>query len=104
MKKLVKPFHKALAFLVKRKSFAWGLTILYAGFIFYLSSLPTLPPAFIPAIPSFFKHMVEYSIFGFLLLASFRTSEKTKGNALFLAIIIASIYGVTDEFHQYFVP
>lgn len=104
MKRLVKPFRKALLFLEKRKSLAWSLTILYAGLIFYLSSLSALPPAFIPAIPSFFKHMVEYSILGFLLLASFRSSEQTKKNALLFAIIIASVYGITDEFHQFFVP
>ena len=50
--------------------------------------------------------MIEYAILSILLLRSFINSKNTtfKENAIHLAIIIAILYGVTDEIHQYFVP
>ena len=51
-------------------------------------------------------HFVEYTIFGALIFAALRRSfpEQRSGRLVVVAIIIASLYGVTDEFHQYFVP
>ena len=101
---MFKPLHDIVLWLEKRKSLAWSLTILYASFIFYLSSLPTIQAPLIVAIPSFLKHVAEYSVFGFLLLASLRASNYDGKEALILAVVVASLYGVTDEIHQYFVP
>lgn len=51
-------------------------------------------------------HFVEYAIFGALLLAALRWSfpEQRGLRLVIIAIVVASLYGVTDEFHQYFVP
>ena len=48
-------------------------------------------------------HFVEYFIFGVLLLNALR-SHMPLSRAVLLAIIIGSAYGITDEFHQLFVP
>ena len=48
-------------------------------------------------------HFVEYFIFGVLLLNALRF-HMPLSRAVLLAIIIGSAYGITDEFHQLFVP
>lgn len=59
----------------------------------------------IPNIDKLF-HFVEYFILGALLIRAFaRTSDKANFKLIFLlSILIASIYGVLDEFHQRFTP
>lgn len=48
-------------------------------------------------------HFCEYTVFGFLLRNA--TGRHTRlGTALIVAILIGSLYGVTDELHQLFVP
>ena len=51
-------------------------------------------------------HFVEYTVFGALIFAALRESfsEQRNPQLAIIAIIIASLYGVTDELHQYFVP
>lgn len=50
-----------------------------------------------------FAHFCEYALFGFLLQNALGCSL-TPRRALLLAVVAASAYGVTDEFHQLFVP
>ena len=48
-------------------------------------------------------HFCEYTIFGALLLNALRYHMPLK-KALIFALVCGSLYGVSDEFHQYFVP
>jgi len=48
-------------------------------------------------------HFFEYGIFGFLLYFAL-AGERWEGKPLLPAFMIGSIYGISDEFHQYFVP
>ena len=48
-------------------------------------------------------HFVEYLLLGAALLNALQFNVPLK-KALIGAIVIASAYGVTDEFHQWFVP
>ncbi len=91
--------------LEKRPCLSWTLTIFYAGIIFLFSSMP-VPPQPVKGVgyAPFIEHIVEYSILGFLLLASLRGSERTRGRAIIIAILVATFYGITDEIHQAFVP
>lgn len=84
---------------------AWSLTLLYAVFIFAMSAFPYAPPqpSLIKPVSATFKHVLEFSIFGFLLLASFRSNSKTRKFAFLLAFLFAAFYGATDEIHQLFV-
>lgn len=70
------------------------------GIIFGLSSLPG------SAVPGRFGstgHFVLYAVLGALfMLALPKTQPLWKWAAL--AVLLASVYGVTDEFHQSFVP
>ncbi len=75
--------------------------------MYYSSSIPgdDLPEIDIPNIDKLF-HFVEYFILGALLVRAFSNSSG-KANfklILLLSILIASAYGILDEFHQRFVP
>lgn len=48
-------------------------------------------------------HFIEYLILG-LLLANALNCRLTLKKALLLAVLLASLYGASDEIHQYFVP
>lgn len=48
-------------------------------------------------------HFAEYLLFGVVLANALRLHLGLR-RTLVLAILIASVYGVTDELHQYFVP
>ena len=86
----------------------WLPVIFYMIFIFYLSSLPNPIEQVIPgkALPyfnfdHFIYHIIEYLILSFLLYRALKTiSEKPE----ILTILISTLYAITDEMHQYFVP
>ena len=108
-----------------------ALTCLYAGFIFYLSSLsaPPGPPSieflygvvhfledlglesiiypfyFAYRYPDKFAHLILYMVLGILLYLTLSSSrrEVLSKYAAPLSIAIGTLYGLTDEFHQSFV-
>jgi|SRR5659263_54470 len=51
-------------------------------------------------------HMIEYSIFGLLLYLTLKNSPypSFRDHAMLFAIVIGILYGMSDEFHQSFVP
>ena len=83
----------------------WLPVFLYAGFIFYMSSIPTT------GLPSLFPHadklihIAEYTLFAWFITRaikySFNNIRATK--LYFIVILINCIYGLSDEFHQSFV-
>jgi VanZ family protein len=85
----------------------WGPVVLYAGLIFLLSSLSSIPFE-VNNFSHFDKvsHVTEYGLFCFLVFRAFRG---TYPGAPFFTIalwtfLISVAYGALDEFHQYFVP
>ncbi|MGI6105835.1 MAG: VanZ family protein [Raoultibacter sp.] len=103
----------------------WVLVVLWAGFIFLMSSTTgnqiSTGEGFFAQIyhnlkmlqaeifgPQFdalspFLHFMEYFIFGLLLSFALKQHVSIK-RAFMVAIIVASAYGITDEIHQLFVP
>ena len=82
----------------------WGPVVVYMATIFYLSSLqqPPLPPG-VGDKPA---HAFGYMGFGFVIaraLAGGLPPRITLRQAL-IGLALASFYGITDEFHQRFVP
>lgn len=69
------------------------------------SSVPDLLPSF--WLSDKFLHGLEYSIFGALIFHAIQTSpnrpEKLKVR-ITLSLILVVFYGISDEFHQSFVP
>lgn len=82
-----------------RRSLLWTLTALWAGVIFYMSSRAgsTIPGGF-----SIEGHLGEYFVFG-LLLTFALSNEPPRMTTVLFAVVLASLYGVSDEYHQHFV-
>jgi VanZ family protein len=92
----------------KFKFFAsWILVFMWAGLIFWSSSVDftggnsgqggsdTLPIT---------AHLVEYLVLTTLLTVALRSSGVSKKRAIVMAFLLSIIYGITDEWHQYFTP
>ena len=88
----------------------WLPVALYAGAIFYLSSQQhpdeDLPSFLLEDVSDKVLHAVEYAVLGGLCYRAFRwgVNGPVASYALLFAIVTASLYGVTDEVHQFFVP
>lgn len=82
----------------------WVLTGMWAGVIFFFSSLPgsSVPSA----IPDYIPHFIEYAVFAGLVLAALWATKKElpAGNLSLWAIIITGLYAASDELHQAFIP
>lgn len=88
-------------FFEKYSKVSWLITILIAGFIFYISSLTFAPGPYITNINTIIYHFsVFFFLAFFLLLALVKGKSKS---FIFLAIIIVLFYALSDEFHQLFV-
>lgn len=85
----------------------WVPVYLYAGLIFFLSSL-SFAPSLGPKILHIDKllHFTEYGILGYLLARAARNSDSLylKAHFRIFAVSLGVLYGLSDEFHQYFVP
>ncbi|WP_438433490.1 VanZ family protein [Gorillibacterium sp. sgz500922] len=102
-----KPASSAAAWLSR-----WGPVILVMIAIFYFSSrtgddLNGWLPLFrklIPGMAGFdWGHFVAYFILGLAFLWALTTGAYTVKEKL-LAVLLCVLYGLTDEFHQQFVP
>jgi VanZ family protein len=87
----------------------WGPVVGYAGLIFYLSAQSHPDddlPSLVGAVNDKVLHALEYAGLGGLCYRAFRwgTSGSMAARAVFFSILTASLYGVTDEVHQLFVP
>ena len=86
----------------------WGPVCGYAGLIFYLSAQPHpethLP--FVTHVSDKVLHVIEYAVLGALCYRAIRGSghDSWRQQAIPAAILLASLYGVSDEVHQAFVP
>ncbi len=83
---------------------AWAPPIIWAALIFFLSSLPgsTIPSPFFSADKVF--HLGAYAVLGYLVARAL-VRHGWSGRALvMLSLLLCLLYGVSDEFHQSFVP
>jgi VanZ family protein len=83
-----------------RTILSWLAALAWAGVIFGLSSQPGSK---LPGGWSVEGHLGVYAVLG--VLVWFALGGRSAGlRGIILAIAIASAYGITDEFHQSFVP
>jgi len=84
----------------------WLPATLWATTLFVISAQPSLPKI-VPQFRNIDKvhHLIAYAVLGALVIFALRRAHNLPlPKAFVLAIIIASAYGVTDEFHQRFAP
>jgi len=91
---------------LKRFVLYWLPLILYCLLIFIQSANPS--PEQIPSIPFVDKvlHFTAYAIMGILFYRAYQTL-RIKDNIqllMLLSVVSASLYGISDEIHQSFVP
>lgn len=94
------------ALIMPKKIKLWSPVILSMGIIFYTSSIPG------KEIPSLFNNQdIVYHILVFLILAYFfaRALKNTMAQlsirkVIIFTLIFGIMYGISDEFHQSFVP
>jgi VanZ family protein len=83
----------------------WGPAVLWAATIFVLSSFSSLPPP-----PSAFTdkhaHFGAYGLLAVLLVWGLtdRAPARTTWTTAAAAVVLAALYGASDEWHQSFVP
>lgn len=85
----------------------WLPPILWALVIFSFSSMQvtgTVDVHWKDFIVKKTAHLVEYGILAVLLYRALINSNLSKQKALFFAILIAGLYGISDELHQSFTP
>jgi len=93
---------------LRRSGFVWYWvpTIGYCLLIFGLSSMPKGVHMPSPFGVDKVAHFVEYGVLGFLL-ARLIANVQSSFSRVFLvcvAVILATLYGISDEVHQAFVP
>ena len=89
-----------------RKALSWGLVFVYMAFIFYSSSQPgTGRPLPFPHADKLW-HMGIYALLGVLVLNALvaGANRELRSGFCYIAVLVGSLYGVSDEIHQYFVP
>lgn len=83
----------------------WLAAGLWAGLIFFLSSQSRLPqPAGLSvAVTSTVGHLAAYFVLSLLLWLALRRSGAAAARATWIAVLMAVLYGASDEWHQSFV-
>ena len=80
------------------------LLILYCTFIYWLSDQPSLPtPMLFPHQDKLF-HAGAYFVMAGFALRAFRYHTTSLPKLIISSLIFCSLYGMSDEWHQSFVP
>ena len=85
----------------------WLPVVLWAAVIFTFSTWPTKKSSEFYLWDFIVKktaHVVEYGIFTILIYRALKASGVNKLEAAVYAVILAIMYGMSDEFHQSFTP
>jgi VanZ family protein len=83
----------------------WGPVAAQMAAIFALSSIAKLPS--LPGgLTDHTGHFIGYTLLGSLALRGFADArwQGVTSSAAWRSVLLASLYGITDEYHQSFVP
>jgi VanZ family protein len=83
----------------------WGPAVLWAALIFILSSISGLP-APPGGLTDKHAHLAAYGVLSALIVWGLtdRSPARTTWTVVVAAVVLASLYGASDEWHQSFVP
>jgi VanZ family protein len=87
----------------------WGPAIAVMAVIFVLSAQPGLRVSNDPGVDMPFRHAAHVAVYALLSLFLVRgicwqRGDRPRPRDLLLAVALATLYGVSDEIHQTFVP
>lgn len=84
----------------------WLPVIFWMGFIFYASSVPAkdIPPLF--PLQDMAFHLAAYASLAYFFARATKNTylNLSPRKILYLSLIFGALYGLSDEFHQAFVP
>ncbi|MFC1662665.1 VanZ family protein [Patescibacteria group bacterium] len=84
----------------------WLPPILWAVIIYKISSVPNLKSGLVDAIDLILRklaHFAEYGLLSILVYRAFSLNRPNRKSIILIAWIVASLYAITDEWHQTFV-
>jgi VanZ family protein len=81
-----------------------ALTIGWMMLIYFLSSQPSLPAVSLFSGTDLLAHATFYGVLCIFLARSLVPSRVTTWKRVLLLTILVTAYGITDEYHQLFVP
>jgi VanZ family protein len=105
-KPLARPAIKKKAAILTNNIIKYWLPLyIYAGIIFYFSSIPKPLPEVSILFFDKILHICEYALFGVFSARAFKNSSRKTliENFKIFAIVLTVLYGISDEFHQRFV-
>ncbi len=81
------------------------LALAWMALLFYLSHQPSLETPMLFSGQDKVLHAAVYALLGLLLLAAQpRQAQGYSWQQIGISVLIASLYGLSDEIHQYFIP
>ncbi len=83
---------------------AAALAVLHAATVFFLSSLSNPLPELTMRVSDKILHGIEYASLAALVRVALGATRLGARRAFLAAVVAASLYGASDEFHQWFVP
>ena len=93
---------------MKKAFLFWILLYVYSFFIFYYSGNPDpgkgLGIQNVLNIYNFYVHLLEYFFFTILVYLAFMDTRQLQKNILFSTILFVTLFAISDELHQLFVP
>lgn len=90
--------------LINRKTVDPALLILYCGLIFTLSAQSAIPAPLLFPFQDKVIHALAYAVMGGLCCRTFSRFISAPGHKALVCLGFCSLYGLSDEFHQSFVP
>lgn len=84
----------------------WALPLAWMGLIYFLSA-QSRPPRVLPSAPDYLLHGGAYALLAFLLSWAAQGRIRpapARPRQLVAIFIFATLYGISDEWHQSFVP
>ncbi len=88
----------------KNRNLSWLITIITAFLIFHISSLTFQASGGTASPLSYVYHFTAFSYLALFLLISLTGGKIKNSKLIILGVILAILYSISDEIHQYFVP
>lgn len=80
----------------------WAPAVAWMALLFVLSGRPV--PRAVSAVPDWVGHALLYAVLGALVCRALAGGRAPTARQAAFSVAVATLYGITDEWHQSFVP